>query len=81
MNLAIGLESEALGMFVVLCFLLIFFAIVLGAYLGLELVSVRRTERIYRTMIDAAAQSTRAMSALAEANAHPDHPESNYFAK
>ena len=38
-------------MYLVLCFLYIFFAIVLGTYLGLELVSVRKADRIARTIL------------------------------
>ncbi|GEM_PF-3450538 len=42
-------------MYLILCFLYCFFAIVLGTYLGLELISVRKADRIARTILKAAA--------------------------
>jgi len=41
-------------MYLALCFLFCFFATVLGTYLGLELISVRRAERVARTILKAA---------------------------
>ena len=64
------------------CFLYCFFAIVLGAYLGLELISVRRAGRVYRTMLKAAEQSAEAVSTMAEIGANgPGSRESNYFGR
>jgi hypothetical protein len=71
-------------MYFVLCFLYIFFAIVLGTYLGFELISARRAERVYRTMLRGAKQSADAMNAMAETGGNGPGPapapdESNYF--
>jgi len=67
-------------MYFLLCFLYIFFAIVLGTYLGFEVISVRRAERVYRTMLKGAKQSADAMNAIAENSANETAPgESNYF--
>ena len=67
-------------MYFALCFLYIFFAIVLGTYLGFELISVRRAERVYRTMLKGAKQSAEAMNAMAENSASETASgESNYF--
>jgi hypothetical protein len=69
-------------MYFILCFLYIFFAIVLGTYLGFELISVRRAERVYRTMLKGAQQSADAVSAMAEGGPNvPESGESNYFSR
>lgn len=44
-------------MYLILCFVYCFFAIVLGMYLGLELISVRRADRMARTILKAAARA------------------------
>ena len=64
-------------MLLMLCFLYSFFAIVLGMYLGLELISVRRADRMARTILKAAAQSTRA--AALQVESETPVPEANYF--
>jgi hypothetical protein len=64
-----------------LCFLYCFFAIVLGLYLGLELINVRRADRMARTLLKAAVQSARAEAAaqMVPEAATPVSVESNYF--
>jgi ABC-type nitrate/sulfonate/bicarbonate transport system permease component len=65
-------------MYFILCFLYCFFAIVLGTYLGFELVSVRRAERVYRTML----KGSEAVSAIAETAPTPTPTgEANYFGR
>ena len=66
-------------MLFVLCFLYCFFAIVLGVYLGFELVSVRRAARVAQTIAKAAqaAQATVAGLPLEDASSQP--PQPNYF--
>lgn len=65
-------------MLLLLCFLYSFFAIVLGAYLGLELISVRRAERVARTIARAAQAAQLSMAVLpSEEASAPGQP--NYF--
>ena len=66
-------------MFLILCFLYFFFAVVLGAYLGLELVSVRRADRMARTLLKAAAESARIEAAQAAPESAMPSAEPNYF--
>ena len=66
-------------MLLILCFLYCFFAIVLGTYLGLELISVRKAERMARTMLQGAAQTARAQAEAASAASASLSGESNYF--
>jgi hypothetical protein len=63
-------------MYLVLCFLYCFFAIVLGTYLGFELISVRKAERIARTILKSAAPPPPAAETLPDAAAEPTP---NYF--
>ncbi|HJT88733.1 MAG TPA: hypothetical protein VJ732_12775 [Bryobacteraceae bacterium] len=64
-------------MFYLVCFLYCFFAIVLGGYLGLELLNVRRAERVARTILKATGGSAQAAVA---AEAPAAGGEANYFA-
>lgn len=75
-----GILSLGKNMLLILCFLYCFFAIVLGIYLGFELLSVRKTERMARTMLKGMVQSSRAQAAAtaAEAAGSPTAP-TNYF--
>ena len=67
-------------MILILCFLYCFFAIALGAYLGLELINVRKAERACRTILSAAVRSH--ATGAAEGGPNPDPPpaQPNYFA-
>ena len=63
----------------ILCFCYCFFAVVLGLYLGFELISVRRAERMARTIVKAA-QAAQAAAASLPADAAPPEPaQPNYF--
>lgn len=66
-------------MLLILCFLYCFFAVVLGLYLGLELISVRKTERMARTMFKGVVQTSRAQAAAAADAAGPAPDQTNYF--
>lgn len=66
-------------MLLILCFLYCFFAIVLGLYLGLELISIRKADRVARTILKAAAQSTRADAAPILPESATPSTEPNYF--
>lgn len=67
-------------MILVLCFLYSFFAVVLGLYLGLELISVRRADRMARTLWRAATQLPRAEASPMTADSGAPCPaEPNYF--
>lgn len=66
-------------MLLILCFLYCFFAIVLGIYLGFELISVRKTERMARTVLKGMAQVSRAQAAAAADSASSAPAQTNYF--
>lgn len=67
-------------MLLVLCFLYCFFAIVLGLYLGLELIGVRKTDRMARTLLRAARLSTGTAGPSVTPESCPPAPaEPNYF--
>jgi hypothetical protein len=66
-------------MLLILCFLYCFFAIVLGIYLGFELISVRKTERMARTMLKGMVQASRAQAAAAADSADSAPAQPNYF--
>lgn len=61
-----------------LCFCYFFFAIVLGVYLGFELISVRKAERMARTILKAA-QAAQAAAPLPEDAPPADGAHPNYF--
>jgi hypothetical protein len=62
-----------------LCFCYCFFAIVLGLYLGFELISVRKAERLTRTIFRAA-QAAKAVPPPLSPEAAPAEPaQPNYF--
>ena len=67
-------------MLIFLCFCYCFFAVVLGVYLGFELISVRKGERMARTIIKAAQAAKAVPPALAPDAAPAEAPQPNYFA-
>jgi len=67
-------------MILVLCFLYCFFAVVLGLYLGLELISVRRADRMARTLWRSAVRLPRSEGPLISPDSGAPCPaEPNYF--
>ncbi|HLK49558.1 MAG TPA: hypothetical protein VKT49_15555 [Bryobacteraceae bacterium] len=66
-------------MLFLLCFLYSFFAIVLGLYLGFELVSVRRAERVARTIAKAALAAQASLAAVPPEEASVPAAQPNYF--
>jgi hypothetical protein len=66
-------------MLFILCFVYCFFAVVLGTYLGFELVSVRRAERVARTIAKAARRAQASMAQLPSDSAATEPGEPNYF--
>lgn len=67
-------------MLLIVCFLYCFFAAVLGLYLGLEFINVRKAERMARTIMKAAARAAQSDTAPGPPPSSPA-PESqaNYF--
>ena len=66
-------------MLFLLCFCYCFFAIVLGLYLGFELISVRKAERMARTIVKAAQAAQAAAAALPPDAVPPEPTQPNYF--
>lgn len=66
-------------MLIALCFLYCFFAIVLGVYLGFELVSVRRAARVAQTIARAAQAAQATVAALPSEDAPAQPAQPNYF--
>ena len=62
-----------------LCFCYCFFAIVLGIYLGFELISVRKADRVARTIIKAAQAAKAAPPPLSPDAGQAEAPQPNYF--
>lgn len=67
------------NMLLILCFLYCFFVVVLGVYLGFELISVRKTERMARTVFKGVVQASRAQAAAAADAAATAPDQTNYF--
>ncbi len=74
-----GILRAVKRMVFLLCFCYCFFAVVLGIYLGFELINVRKAERVARTIMKAA-QAAQAVPPPLSPDAPPaEVAQPNYF--